>query len=68
MSQGHISKNESACLIVPLVGNSRETELMAALEFVVSHYLMPRADGEEYFEAERAARWLASKYAPKASP
>ena len=68
MSQGHISASEAACLSVPLTGNSREAEWISALDFVMRHFLRPSVDGEEVYEAERVAEWLASKYAPKARP
>lgn len=60
--------NGPVCLTVP-IGDFRETDLMAALEFVVRQYERPPiqvlANGgsvEKFEEIARAVYWLNEKY------
>jgi hypothetical protein len=48
-------------LIVPL-GDLRETDLMAALEFVVTHWRGSTYSDEPNTEIARAVSWLSEKY------
>jgi hypothetical protein len=49
------------CLNVPL-GELRETDLMVALEFVVTHWRASRYGDEPEREISRAVSWLSEKY------
>jgi hypothetical protein len=49
------------CLKVPL-GDLKETDLMAALEFVVTHWRASRYSDEPEREISRAVSWLSEKY------